>query len=670
MGQGDTRVNDNTESGAIKHAQTQPFEGHHYQQGGGMEHRVSAVEQRAVANVASDHVTVPTSPYQAAPGDVARSSNVKEPVDRTINFDGKSGDQTAAPVEKTLVNPGTAKVEAGEAPRVTVGYSDRPGASQEPATFKVNSQGKVLTSDGSEVKALDFSNGIPKNISIQLERDPNLASLPAEDRKAIETKQLQGLNDFVGNQLDPALRQAGLEVQRSGLGVEDPQKLISERRRAQMERGDVPPEPAPVQPAPHGYSRQERAATHHINGRHGMPNHSRGTMTREHADKFYPNREVPQQPRESNDVYARKEAMAAAFNPDKAHTYETIRKHNDGSYAVGRYGHSFNHFNNSMHHVLHKVHWPASVMKELGDPPDWSKLSKILKEQPDLLKDPKIMKEIQEGKEAALKDGTLPKGMEGRFKDAQSIESYANFVNKLKGKDGELTKEEVAQNVPKEAQEQMAQNTVERGIKSGATAAETVLAQHLGKAPDQLSSQEKTDPANKDYLDAASKFYALAQARNEPGPKSARDPNDPIEWSTKENGMVLAKAALDMSRHIGTVGDCARGPRQTLDQFGFHLKPMIATEQGKVIQASGLFREVSRAEARPGDYFVRDWNQRVIAQHGGVNKGDSGFIYAKNGNSLMAANDHNQVFPEDGGRYRNTKFLRPTAEFWARYGKG
>lgn len=103
MGQGDTRVNDNTESGAIKHAQTQPFEGHHYQQGGGMEHRVSAVEQRAVANVASDHVTVPTSPYQAAPGDVARSSNVKEPVDRTINFDGKSSKNMSKAVIGTII---------------------------------------------------------------------------------------------------------------------------------------------------------------------------------------------------------------------------------------------------------------------------------------------------------------------------------------------------------------------------------------------------------------------------------------------------------------------------------------------------------------------------------------------------------------------------------------
>ncbi len=248
--------------------------------------------------------------------------------------------------------------------------------------------------------------------------------------------------------------------------------------------------------------------------------------------------------------------------------------------------------------------------------------------------------------------------------------SIWNFVNKLKGKDGELTKEEVAKNAPKEAQEQLAQNTAERGIKSGATAAETVLAQHLGKAPDQLSSQEKNDPANKGYLEAANKFYALAQARNELGPKSTKDPSDPIEWSTRENGMVLAKAALDMSKHIHTKGDCARGPRQTLEQFGYILKPMIATKQGEVIQASGLFREVSRAEARPGDYFVRDWNQQVIAQHKGVNKGDSGFIYARNGNSLLAANDHHQVFPEDGGRYRNTKFLRPTAEFWARYGKG
>lgn len=607
------------------------------------------------------------SPVKPPEAEAAKSRTVKEP-QAALHFDAKPGDKTNAPVEKTVVDPGQAKLAAGETPKVTVKFEERGNDGAKTPTFRVDGDGKVRASDGGEVKALAFPNGLPKDISISLDRDPKAATLPEAERKALEAKQLESLNNFLGDKLNPALRQAGLDVNRTGSALEDPQNLVNPKRRAEMARGDVPPELPQVQPSPKGFSRQEAAASHHMNGRHGMPDHHRGSMSRQHADQFYPKRDVPRQSGENDEVYARKEAMAASFNPDKADPYGTVRKHADGSYAVGRYGHSFNHFNNQMHNVLHKVHWPPAVMEKLGHPPDWSKLSEILKENPDLLKDPKIMKEIQDGAEEQSKNGGLPPSMKDHFKDAKSIESYAGFVGKLKGDKGELTKEELKANLPKEAQEQMAQSTVERGIKTGASAADTALAQHLGKAPDQLNDDDKKAEGSQEFLKAADKYYALAHARTENGPKSTRDPSDPIEWSTMENGQTLAKAALNMAQHIGTVGDCARGPRQTLDQFGFHMKPMIATEQGKVMVASGLFREVSRSEARPGDYFVRDWNSSVTAQHG-INKGDSGFVIQRRGNTLMQANDHVQAFPEDGGRYRNTKFLRPTAEFWARYGK-
>lgn len=625
----------------------------------------TAHHPEGVHDAAHIDASAPIKPHHV---EAARSRNVKEPAGAALDMHAKAGDKSAAPVEKTVVDPGKAKVAPGETPTISVQVA-KPGETKEPPTFKVDKDGKVHTSDGADVKALTFPNGVPKNISIQLDRDPANASLPEAQRKAVEAKQIEGLNNFLGNDLNPALRQAGQDVNKTGSTVEDPSNLVNPKRKAEMARGEVQPEPDPVQPAPRGFSKQEAAATHHMNGRHGMPDHHRGRMSRRHADQMYPERDVPRQSGENDEVYARKEAMAASFNPDKNNPYGTIRKDDNGALEVGRYGHSFNHFNNQMNSVLHKVHWPAAVMDKLGHPPDWSKLSEILKENPDIMKDPNILKEIQAGKDEALKNGELPSSMADRFKDAKSLESYAGFVGKLKGDKGELTKEELAANLPKEAQEQMAQNTVERGIKTGASASETALAQHLGKTPDQLTPQEKTDPANKDFLSAADKYYALAHARTENGPTSTRNPNDPIEWSTMENGQVLAKAALNMARHIGTVGDCARGPRQTLEQFGFSMKPMIATEQGKTMISSGLFREVSREEARPGDYFVRDWNSEVARAHG-VNKGDSGFVIERRGNTLVQANDHVQAFPEDGGRYRNTKFLRPTAEFWARYGRG
>ena len=131
----------------------------------------------------------------------------------------------------------------------------------------------------------------------------------------------------------------------------------------------------------------------------------------------------------------------------------------------------------------------------------------------------------------------------------------------------------------------------------------------------------------------------------------------------------LAHTAEKTASTLGTVGNCALGPRLTFQKFGFNLPAVVATEQGRLLEQSGLFTEVSRSEVRPGDYGYRHWSAPVVRSHGGIDKGDS-FIVASVGRNgeLYGANDHSFVVPEDGDRYRNTKFLRPTAEFVRRYG--
>lgn len=137
----------------------------------------------------------------------------------------------------------------------------------------------------------------------------------------------------------------------------------------------------------------------------------------------------------------------------------------------------------------------------------------------------------------------------------------------------------------------------------------------------------------------------------------------------KQFGHDLADAAKRIAHRLGTIGDCAKGPRLTFKELGFHLPPAIATEQGRMLKESGLFHEVPRDEVRPGDYGVRDWNRHVTKRHGGVNKGDSFIVTAVSADgSLKGANDHNFNVPEDGGRYRNLRFMRPTPEFYRRYG--
>ena len=126
----------------------------------------------------------------------------------------------------------------------------------------------------------------------------------------------------------------------------------------------------------------------------------------------------------------------------------------------------------------------------------------------------------------------------------------------------------------------------------------------------------------------------------------------------------IARIAGSTADHLGTVGNCAIGPRLTFEKLGLHLPSVVATEQGSIIERSGLFHQVAREQVRPGDYAYRHWSQAVIRKHGGVDKGDA-FIVASVGahGELYGANDHRFVVPEDGDRYRNTKFFRPNSDF-------
>ncbi|MDR3614515.1 MAG: hypothetical protein P4L53_13215 [Candidatus Obscuribacterales bacterium] len=144
--------------------------------------------------------------------------------------------------------------------------------------------------------------------------------------------------------------------------------------------------------------------------------------------------------------------------------------------------------------------------------------------------------------------------------------------------------------------------------------------------------------------------------------------NGPVTSDVAAVERKMAQIALSVAHRLGTVGDCAHGPRLTLDKFGYHLPPAVATEQGRMIRDSGLFDLVPANEIRPGDYGVRDWSRSIVRQHGS-DKGDSFIVtgIARNG-SVLAANDHTFVVPADGGRYTNLQYYRPNAEFVRRFG--
>ncbi len=611
---------------------------------------------------AGDRTVKPPEKFVTMPPASYPSENATSRKEKTHSTDAKSAGKDT---ERTVVYPGNERLEPDAKPSITVQLSDQSANPKQPPTFKISREGNVLDSEGNPVKNLDFSKGQPKNIVIHLEHTAADDLLPKEKQEAQMKVQQEALSSFVQGTLNSAIRKDQPEIAQRGINVDDRQQLLTDEAKAAVQKAEVPAVAPPLLTPPKDFSPQEQASANSMNGR--MPDNSSGSLTRSEADNFYPQRDVPTQRGETNEILARKEAMAAAFSPDKDHPYETIRQTSNGAYAVGRYGESYDHLNNVMNGVLQKVQWPQWVLDSLGHPPDWSKLSKIMKDHPELLKDAEIAKQIKEGVQQELKNGELPASLADKFKDANSLGEFADFVNKLKGKDGAITSEELKKNLPKEAQEQLAQNTAERGIKTGASAAETVLAQHLGKQPDQLSDQEKHDPNNKEFLEAANKYYKIAAARQQPGPDNMISPGDSIDWKTLPGGKVTAKmsalkeAALSTSSDMQTVGKCAAGVQVALDKIGYSqfMGSGNAWDMGKVMAGSGKFDKVPLSQAQEGDIIVRSWNRDVINQHGGNNWGDIVVVTSRDSSgNLMGANDHHGVIPPDGDRYRDSYVLR------------
>jgi hypothetical protein len=130
-----------------------------------------------------------------------------------------------------------------------------------------------------------------------------------------------------------------------------------------------------------------------------------------------------------------------------------------------------------------------------------------------------------------------------------------------------------------------------------------------------------------------------------------------------------AHKAQHVAQHLDTRGNCAKGPRLVYGHFGYHLPPVVATEQGDKIAHSHLFMHVPRSMVAPGDYGVREWRPQIVAAHGGINKGDAFIVTkVKADGHLRGANDHEFDVPEDGGRYKNLQFYRPNAKFVKLYG--
>jgi hypothetical protein len=210
---------------------------------------------------------------------------------------------------------------------------------------------------------------------------------------------------------------------------------------------------------------------HRFNGSDGVNMPHAAT---EHMGSFG-TRSVPRMHGESERVMGIKEAIAGLWKPDHDNPYQTIRRHPDGGFRVGRYGFSGHQLN--------------GFLDGLGNPPDPALIDKLIAE------------------------GKIPKDFGEELKDPKFVGELKDFAGKL-DKGEEPGKDELKKLLPNKAQEAIASMMVENlkqkvGDNPGAIAAGALS----GKAPDQVNQQDLTSPSGKQLVDAGQQLFNVATSR-------------------------------------------------------------------------------------------------------------------------------------------------------------
>lgn len=203
-----------------------------------------------------------------------------------------------------------------------------------------------------------------------------------------------------------------------------------------------------------------------------------------------------------------KEATAGLFKPDKDNAYETVRKHPDGGYRVGRYGFSGNQLSN--------------FLESLGDPLTEEMIDKL------------------------VASGKLSKSFGAKLKNPE-------FLAKLKGmaknmqEGGQPSKEDMKNLLPTDVQESIASNMIDQlKGKLGDKPGEISAAMMTGKPPSEVSKEDLLTPEGQQMTTAGQKLFDIATARQNTEKQVAG--SIPVEDRDALVRTALEKAGADVTQ--------------------------------------------------------------------------------------------------------------------------
>jgi hypothetical protein len=458
------------------------------------------------------------------------------------------------------------KAEDGQAPTIKVQFSDITAANKTQPDFVVKQDGTIQMNNNPEKSA-------QKDIVIEVERQ-NGQLMPSESQqKAI---------DDLYKYLDARVKESNPDAAKNGVKIEDPQDLVSNdtEKQAKARQSDS----GRQAPADLGPAAEEQ--TQRMNRFKGG---GKGQMSRGEANDYFPERSVPRQKNENDNIAAMKDVVAGFTSKGAERPYEHVVHRGSRGFGVGRYGMTYDNISN----------WLANL-------------------------DIENLEELE-------RQGKVPKGTAARMKQMKASVAKAGqsgkdsdldpFLQKLKAgdKNNPVTAQDINENFGKEVQELAATHQVGRFAeemgrdKQNVSPGELALAFMTGKAP---TAEDLQNPENKRFVDAANQSYQIALGRYEtPG-------NGPIQFSDTTMDKAMQEAVgkqlwrgYDGATQGGNLG-CAITVSRILRAGGVDIGDELSVDGVAAKMRQMGAQKVSLEEAiRSGEHYV------VIKKQGGSHTG-------------------------------------------------
>ncbi len=531
------------------------------------------------------------------------------------------------------------QLKPGESPKIAVQFSDLSGQQSNQTKPDV-----VVKTDGTVVFMSDPETTKDRDVVVEVERKPGQiepSKVAESEGKPSQQEALDNLVKYLDTRLG-AQAQALPEItddqglisqaMRQALRPQPEQQQVAQQQAAEQQQAPEQQQP-PEQPQRQaggqgggqgGGGQLPEQTQQQVNNMNRFNGSGGGSMSRQQANDYFPERDVPRQAQETDKIASYKEAVAALFNPDRGHAYETVRTRGDQGYAVGRYG------------LTQPLIW-GWWNSEFGEG--------VNIEDPD---------QVAAAMQKLAKDGKVSKEFAAKFKDKKFAKQFSEFLGKMKSGKGGISKEEMASFMPKELQETIATKLVKDfSDKSGGDLGKVALGFQLGKSPDQLTADELGTKSSKDLMAAAGRFEQLNTARQ------AATNDDRIRWDqnlgpTSETAFRLDKAAERVAARMDRTGLCATGVQTALANVG--LGEFVGSGDGwqmrHALMGSGKFVQVDASQAKEGDIMLRRWsgNERGA--------GHVAVITGRDSRGLTESSDHTTRVNFSNPRYDKTMFLR------------